>query len=721
MTLRSLSDHDLGVLFTQLAALLLLARSLGVLARRLGQPAVIGELVAGLLLGPSVFGKLWPAGFHWFLPQRSGETASLLSVSELSLVVLLVVIGAETDLRLIGRLGRAAAWVSTSSLLVPVVAGGALAWFLPTVLLGPHRARTGFDLLMAGAVGVSSLPVIAKIVTDLGMARRNFGQLIFAAGTVNDVGGFLIVAAATATAASSGSASPWHVARVGGALVLLVLLAWTAGQWLVNRRLRTVLAGNPNLVGGVAVWLAGALIFSAAFQTSGVEGALGAFVFGLLLGRSRFRHEDTERVMAAMSSGLFAPLYFSTAGLRVDVASLGRGSVLASFVALVVVGAAAKFVGAAGGAALARLPRREWVVLGVGLNGRGALQVILATAGLRTGLLSNAAFSVIILMSIITSLATPPLLRSAARGWTGTREEQDRLGHESEMEHNVVVRGQRVLIPSRGSPNSIVAAEVIAAAWPEDSEVTLLTIGADGGQLTGGVHAAEAVLAPRPVERRQISSEEVLEEILAESRLGYGVLALGAAEAPVPGGVLSPVVDDLLARAEVPTVVVRRGRGPEEGPLPAAFARALVGVAGTGSSRAAQEVAFRMSRQLGTQVSAVHVVTRSPGDQGRHARSGAGAGRDVLTTAAAHGRELGVDVRTITRHSRLAGEAIVEAAEEEGAELVVLGATVRTMEGRPFLGHTVEYVLENAACTVVVVVLPDPALVTTGPDRALEG
>jgi Kef-type K+ transport system membrane component KefB/nucleotide-binding universal stress UspA family protein len=719
LTLRSLSDHDLGVLFTQLAALLLLARALGVVSRRLGQPAVIGELVAGLVLGPSVFGKLWPAGFHWFLPAGSAETASLMSISELSLVVLLVVIGAETDLRLIASLGQAAAWVSASSLLVPAAAGAALGWFLPDVLLGPHHARTGFTLLIAGAVGVSSLPVIAKIVTDLGMARRNFGQLIFAAGTVNDVAGFLIVAAATAMAVSSGSASPWHMARVGLALVLLVLVAWTAGQRLVNRQLRTVLAGGSRLTSGVAVWLAGALIFTAAFQVSGVEGALGAFLFGLLLGRSRFKHEEAERAMTAMSSGLFAPLYFSTAGLRVDVASLRSGAVLASFIGLVVVGATAKFAGAAGGAALARLPRREWTVLGFGLNGRGALQVILATAGLRAGLISTTAFSLIILMSIITSLGAPPLLRAAARGWTGTREEQDRLGHESEMEKNLVVRGQRVLIPSRGSPNSIVAAEVIAAAWPEDSEVTLLTIGSDDHDLTTGVRSAEAVMAPRPVDRRHISSDDVLEEILAEARLGYGVVAVGAAESPGPGRILSPVVDDLLARAELPTVVVRRSRGLD-GPLPGAFARALVAVAGSASSRAGQEVLFRMSRQLGTQASALHVVTRTSEDRARRARTGAGAGRDVLTAAVAHGRELGVDVRPITRHSRLAGEAIVETATGEDMDLIVMGATARTMEGRPFLGHTVEYVLENAACTVVVVVLPDPAPVAS-PERAVEG
>ena len=198
----SLPDHDLGVLFVQLAALLVTARVLGLLARRLGQPAVIGQLVAGLVLGPSVFGRLWPAGFHWFLPGSRPEGSALTSISELALVVLLAVIGAETDLRLIGRLGGAAASVSVSSLVIPLAAGGVLALYLPHQLWGPHAGRATFALLMAGALAVSSLPVIAKIVTDLGMARRNFGQLIFAAGTANDVVGFLLVAVATALVAS---------------------------------------------------------------------------------------------------------------------------------------------------------------------------------------------------------------------------------------------------------------------------------------------------------------------------------------------------------------------------------------------------------------------------------------------------------------------------------------------------------------------------------------
>ena len=716
MQLVSLSDHDLGVLFTQLACLLVLARFLGAVARRVGQPAVIGELAAGLFLGPSVFGKIWTSGFHWFLP-KGPETATLLSVSEISLVILLVVIGAETDLRLIGQLGRPAAWVSCSSLAVPLAAGAVLARYLPSELLGSHRSRPGFVMLMAGAAAVSSLPVIAKIVTDLGMARRNFGQLTFAAGTANDVVGFLIVAAATATAVGSGSAQG-HVLRAGVALVVLVVVAWTAGQRLLANQLRRVIAGRSSLTQAVGVWLAGALIFSAAFQASGVEGALGAFLFGLLIGRSRFRHEDAGRVMAAISSGVFAPLYFATAGLRVDMAVLRHGPILASFVALVAVGGVAKFAGAAGGAALARLPRREWVVLGVVLNGRGALQVILATAGLRAGLLSRGAFSVIILMSIVTSLATPPLLRAAAQGWAGTRDEQERLGHETEMERNLVVRGQRVLIPTRGSPNSIVAAEIVAAAWPEDTEVTLLTIGTDGRGMGEGVDPTEAVLSPRAVARRQISSDEILDQILAEARLGYGIVAVGAADVPAFGQVLSPVVDDLLAATEVPIVVVRRGRDLER-PLPPAFSRALVAVAGSASSRAAQEVAFRMSRQLGTQISAIHVVTRGDRDTGRSGQRGAGAGRDVLMTAVTHGRELGVEVRPLSRHSRLAGEAIVQTAQAEEAEVLVMGATVHTMEGKPFLGHTVEHVLEEATCTVVVVVLPDPTR-SAEPELAIE-
>jgi Kef-type K+ transport system membrane component KefB/nucleotide-binding universal stress UspA family protein len=716
LRLTPLTDHNLAVLFTELAALLVAARTLGWAARRAGQPPVVGELVAGLVLGPSVFGQVWPRGFSWFLPAHQPvENGALLTLAQVSLVVLLVVIGADTDLRLIGHLGRAAASVSVLSLAVPMAAGAGLALVLPAGLVGARGGRGVFVLLMAGAIAISSLPVIAKIVTDLGLARRNIGQLIFAAGTVNDTFGFLLVAVATAVVTAHGSSSVGHLARVAASLAVLVLLAATVGQRMLDRQLRGVLAGGSSLIGGLTVSLVGALVVTALFQEAGVEGALGAFVFGVVLGRSRFRHEETVRVISALSSAVFAPLYFATAGLRVDVTALGRAQVLYAFLAMVAVAGVAKFLGAALGAAVARLPRREWVALGIGLNGRGALQVIIVSAGLGIGALTDAAYSDVILMSIVTSLATPPLLRWVARDWAGTSDEQDRLGHEEEMAGNLVVRGQRILIPTRGTPNSIVAAEVVGAVWPEDSEVTVLAVAdRDGGAGPGrqDLEPIEAVLAPRPVEHQQAGEGDVLEEILAQARLGYGLIAVGAADEPTPGGLLSAVVDELLARSPLPTLVARRARGLS-GELPGAFASALVPVTGSASSRAAEEVAFNLSRNLGTELCVTHVVTRGgeegPGGRGPGLGMARHGGGGVVSAAAAHADQVGVRVRTLTRQGRSAGEEIVATASETGVDLIVMGATARVVDDKVFLGHTVEHVLEHATPTVVVVVLPDPA------------
>lgn len=723
--LTPLSDHQLSVLFIQLAGLLLAARGLGALSRRLGQPAVVGELLAGLVLGPSVFGKLWPYGFRQFLPSRpSGVEDPLLTVAQISLVVLLVAIGEETDLKLIRRLGGAAASVSVMSIALPFAAGMVLASFLPSSLIGRHGVRVDFELLMAGAVAVSSLPVIAKIVGDMGMARRNFGQLIFAAGTVNDVFGFIVVAVVAALVGSRGGAGAAHLIRVLGALVLVTVLVAGPGRRLVDRLLRRVLAGPNPRPAGLSVALTGALIVTGLFQELGIEGVLGAFLFGLVLGRSRFQQSEVRSGVASLSSAVFAPLYFATAGLRVDVSDLSSRPVLISFLALVTVALVMKLAGGVVGGALARLPKREWLALGVGLNGRGALQVILGSTGLSLGVLSNGAYSDIILMSLVTSVMTAPLLRLAVRNWEGTEDEQARLGFEEEMAGNIVVRGQRLLIPSRGSPNSIVAAELLGAVWPEASEVTLLSIGQTPEGVEPDLEPVAAVLEPRGIEKRHVSSDDVLDQILAEARLGYGVIGVGAAERPSAEGLLSPVIDDLLGRTPIPLVVVRRAHGLRRA-TPPAFATALVPVTGSPASRAGEEVAYNLSRNLGTGITLVHVVTRVEVEprprQRRSSRTASGAGEGVLAGAELHAREMGVEVQSVRPEGQAAGEEILGVAQEREVDVIIAGATVREVDGQPFLGHTIEHLLENADATVVVVVLPDPSRTSETTPVAQEG
>lgn len=722
--LPSLSEHQMLVLWTELAALLLAARLLGGVARRVGQPTVLGELLAGLLLGPSVFGYVWPSGFQWFLPGGPASTP-LLTVAAISLLPLLVVIGAETDLRLIRRLGTQAAAVSVGSLALPLAAGAALAVVLPPVMVGAHGGRAAFIILIAAAMAASSLPVIAKIVRELGLIRRDVGQLAIAAGTTNDAVGFLLLALVTGLVSSDGGSSS-HLPVALGGLLVITLATLTIGQRVLDVLLRRARRHGPNVVGSLAISLIGALAAAAAMQAVGVEGALGAFLAGMALGRSRYQQGRALSLLDTMTTAVFSPLYFATAGLRVDLSALSRSDMAISFALVVGVAAASKLAGTIVGGRAARLHWREAAALGVVLNGRGAMQVIIATAGLGAGVLTTSSYTVVILLSIVTSIAVPPALRAVIRDWPGSSAEQERLDREHQLGRNVIVRGQRLLLPSRGSPNSILAAEILGAAWPDESEVTILSVGANGDERASALDPVADALRPRAIEHRHVPSDQVLDEILAEANLGYGIIAVSAAQEPSRAHLLSLVVDDLLIRSPIPLLVVRRAWGVEH-PRPAALNRILVPVTGTASSRAGQEVACNLGRGLGIPVTLAHVVTRSDVDVERVVAPGAerldgdklaapgqrvlpeaeGAAQVVLRGAWSMAVEMGIQPDVVIRHGRSAGEEIIKAIEETNADAVALGTTVRQVGEHPFLGHTVEQVLTQTNATVMVVALPE--------------
>jgi Kef-type K+ transport system membrane component KefB/nucleotide-binding universal stress UspA family protein len=731
MSLPSLTSHQLLVLWVELGSLLFAARAFGHLARRAGQPAVVGELIAGLVLGPSVFGHIWRGGFRWFLP-AGGSSEPLSTVATLSLLFLLVVIGAETDLRLIRRLGSAPAAVSAMSLAVPMAAGAGASLVLPAVLVGHRGGRGVFALLIGATIAVSSLPVIAKIVSDMGLVRRNVGQLAIAAGTANDAVGFLLLALASGIVGGGAA----HIAVALFGLIGLTVVFLTAGQRIFDLLLRRARRHGPDVAASLAIAAIGSLAGAMAMQAVGVEGALGAFAAGIALGRSRFQQGQALNTLNVMTATIFSPLYFATAGLRVDVGALAKPAVGVSFVAVTAIAIVAKFAGGALGGVVSRLHPRESVALGTVLNGRGALQVIIGTAGLGMGVLDTASYTVVILMSLVTSIAVPPVLRRVVANWEGSPEEQERLGREEELGRNVVVRGQRLLLPSRGSPNSAAAAAVLDAAWPEESEVTVLSItgsGAGSGAGSGpepepDIRPVLRILEPRTVETQTAPSERVLEEIVAEARLGYGVVALGAADEPSHEHLLSPVLDDLLTESPIPLLVVRRarGRGPADAPT---FRKVVIPVSGTASSRAGQEVGCNLVRALGGDAVLLHVVTRGdlpadvspvsgtsdgapsepPSKKPGRLPEAAGAADIVLRGAWAMANDMGIEPETIVSHGPSAGDEIVKVVRETGADTVALGASVRQVEGHPFLGHTVEQVLAQTDATVVVVALPEAA------------
>jgi Kef-type K+ transport system membrane component KefB len=712
---QSLDEHQLLLFWVQLLILVLAARGLGALARRLGQPSVIGELAAGVLLGPSVLGAIAPTAWDWLFPNDAVHAGLMAGVGWIGVFFLLVLAGFETDLGLVRRLGRAAALVSTGSLVVPLAFGLTVGIAMPDVFLGRSHDRLGFALFMATALAISSLPVVVKVLSEMDLVRRNFGQLTLAAGMANDVVGWVLLGV-IARLTHSGDLTVGPLLLALGGLVVVGLAFFTVGQRATDAMLRVVRERRGGVGAALTISLLVALAGAAATQAVGLEGVLGAFVAGIVLGRSRYQDNDVYRTLEAITMAFFAPLFFARAGLRVDLALLGDPLVIWWSVVVLAAASASKFLGAYLGARLAGLTPREGVALGAGLNARGAVEIVVAAVGLGLGVLTQASYTMIVLMAMATSMMAPVMLRQIVRDWSGSPEERERLERERALDRNILVRASRVLLPSAGGANSTLAARILDRTWPDDVEATVLSVGDDAAKRE--VDALRAVFAHRPVEHDHVSNGPALETILAHAQLGYGAMAVGATDLRADGRLISPLVDGLLAASPLPILIVRRG--PEDDGLDRRFRRILVPAIGTTSGRAAQEVAYGLARREDAEVVLAHVITvprsgvmasllpwrrRTDAEPGQ-LEERASIAEQVVAEARAHADEMGVRSTTALRTGVSVAEEMETLVRECAADLVVLTANVRQLSGRPFLGHGVEHLLERSDTTLVIVATP---------------
>ena len=313
-------------------------------------------------------------------------------------------------------------------------------------------------------------------------------------------------------------------------------------------------------------------------------------------------------------------------------------------------------------------------------------------------------------MPVVTSIFASVSLRWVVRDYAGTDDEIARLEREKALSENLVVRNSRLLLPSRGGPASIAMAQVLHFAWPDEAGATVLAVDPpDDADFT----PMENVLHGRDLEIRRLGDGDPTERILAEANLGFGVIGLGA-DAHDTGGVISSLVDGIISESPVPVVIVRRARNLER-PLPGAFTRAVVPVGRSAGSRAAQEIAFNLSANLGTEIQLAHVVTEDgPGHRwmpflGSNVATDnvpAEVGTRLLWQAVDQARELGVEAHPNSLTAQAAAPELLRFVDESESDLVVMGAVLRRLDDRPSLGATVESVLRNCDATVVVVVVP---------------
>lgn len=454
-----------SLFIAQIVLLLAVGRGLGEAMQRIGQLAIMGQLLAGILLGPSVLGALAP-GWQAALFPPGAQQVMLAGVSQLGILLLLLLTGMETDLALMLRLRRAAASISVAGIAVPFACGFALGEALPASMIPVPEQRLVTSLFLGTALSISSVKIVAAVVREMDFLRRAVGQLIVAAAIIDDTIGWIIIAVIFGLALHGAVDLVAVTGSVLGAVAFLAV-SLTLGQRLVSFAIRWTNDRFESELPVVTTILVIAGAMALASEAIGVHTVLGAFVAGLLVGRSPILTQHVRDQLRGAIVTLFMPVFFGLAGLGADLTVLRDPMLLAAAAGLVLIASIGKFGGAFLGGRLAGLSVAESLALGCGMNARGSTEVIIATIGLSIGALDQTLYTMIVAMAFITTMAMPPSLRWALARLPVRPEEEARLAREAMEARGFIGNLERLLVAADASPNGRFAARLagILSAW----------------------------------------------------------------------------------------------------------------------------------------------------------------------------------------------------------------------------------------------------------------
>lgn len=405
-----LDEHSLLVFWCQILVVLAAARAGGYFARRLGQPRVVGELLAGVALGPSLLGKVFPDTFDWLFPPSQRQAGLLLGLAWIGIVFLLGVSGTEVDVSVIRSFGRAAWTTSVGSLVVPLVFGGVIAALVPAVFIGTEGTRATFIAFFSVAFAISSLPVAARVLSDLGLVTRPFAQLSLGVATANDIVGWLLLGVVISVVGEGAfSLRPLLIAIVVIVAVCGIVIRY--GPAVLDRLTDAVRRRDGGPAAEASISVLTIVAVGTITHAVGVEAVIGAFIAGVALGGSKLAHSAGFRSIEVTTNAFFAPLFFAIAGIRVDLSELASTSVAWWAVAVTLAATVAKTLGSYLGARAGRIDPRNALAVGFTLNARGALEIVVATVGLTLGIIDTTAYTIIVVMALLTTALTAPLLR----------------------------------------------------------------------------------------------------------------------------------------------------------------------------------------------------------------------------------------------------------------------------------------------------------------------
>jgi Kef-type K+ transport system membrane component KefB len=397
---------NLLVLIAQIGVVLIAARLVGTVFRRLRQPQVVGEMVAGILLGPSLLGWAAPGVFGTLFPPSS--LGFLSSLSQIGLLLFMFLVGLALDTHALKTQGRTAVVTSYASIVAPFLLGALLAFYLYPRLSSDSVGFTGFTLFMGAAMSVTAFPVLARILTERDMVRTRVGSLTLACAAVDDVTAWYILAGIVALVRSTEEQFPLWLTLVGSAV-------YVGAMFLVVRRALERLETSFRTRGELThdmIALVVLLVLGSAWTTEwlGIHALFGAFLAGTIMPRNPDLMHELAKRFESVTVVLFLPLFFAFTGLRTAI-GLVSGVRMWFYCALIILVAVA---GKLGGSMLAAratgLPWREAAAIGILMNTRGLMELVILNIGLDIGVISPTLFSMMVVMALVTTFATTPLL-----------------------------------------------------------------------------------------------------------------------------------------------------------------------------------------------------------------------------------------------------------------------------------------------------------------------
>lgn len=388
-----------------------LGRAFGELFRKIKQAAVVGEIIAGIILGPTILGLISPELHAWIFPQTGSVALALDALVSLSIIFMLLVVGFEVDLSVVLQQGKAALVTGSLGMIIPFGFGAAAAYFGPGLFGVQESDSFIFPFFIGTALAISALPIIARTLMDLNLFKTKLGMMIMAAAMFNDFVGWIVFSIFLGLA--GGESHGYSVEVTIGLTLLFTFLMLIVGRKLIHQSLPFIISKFSWPGGILSYVMVIALISAAITENLGVHSIFGAFIAGVAIGDSTHLSERTKEIVNQFITNIFAPLFFVSIGLKVNFISAFDPVIV---IVVVVVGFLGKVIGCGLGAYSSGFNKNESLSVGFAMNARGVLEIVLGLVALNAGIINDEIFVAIIILVLLSSVLSGPLLSIFQRG-----------------------------------------------------------------------------------------------------------------------------------------------------------------------------------------------------------------------------------------------------------------------------------------------------------------